>query len=597
MLPPNPVIPVVHHQHRLASKFSTVTTTHFVSASTSILLDHQFYTPLSSSVILRRACTPIKMSPICPSLYCGREWTRRIMRYIWGRRSSTNLLQLPDELLLQICEYYCWHCQGLTERHLEVFHGMCPRRTYFGEKCVDKTRRGSDLAPVRLDGYSLQECWRTLSRLSRSCRRLREIAQPILHHSIFVSRGRLPLLVRTVVSNSALASEIRDLYVHGETYSGISDVGVQEKATLTSILIQKAVSLQRLHLGFEEPAVFSALFQAIASWLTSESGQGHRQQLEYISLDPEIKHWMPRYWDPHDQGRMIDCNEASPLFRLAGSGLRTLRCRSAVYPTLTSGLNLDNIVELSLCQDWAEVGATNGLGQCVLTLARLRDLLRAVGPGLQRFSISRHRNNQNYQFQPTPDDRLVELQDLLELLLPWKETLRELVFEGDLALWRNQEEIIVRSGLGDLAQFGNLEVLAIRGREYFDNITPRAHGGPVRPADFIAALSRRLRHLRISGVDIHLVHQVLHAISDDAHQNARIDRQFPRLRLVQVDAGLEKYWNYQYFIFGGSDVVGNLALLDKISRLGRDLSPAGVAFDRWQDLGWRDKWLQSQYEA
>ncbi|OTA03505.1 hypothetical protein A9Z42_0039960 [Trichoderma parareesei] len=89
--------------------------------------------------------------------------------------AATSLLALPDELLLIICREFCLHC-------------TCPEETF----------RAHALMSEHVDA---------LCFLSQTCKRLRKIAQPVLHHD---ARPRqLPLFLRTITRRRDLAAQVR----------------------------------------------------------------------------------------------------------------------------------------------------------------------------------------------------------------------------------------------------------------------------------------------------------------------------------------------------------------------------------------------------
>ncbi|KAM6484565.1 hypothetical protein HDV62DRAFT_379023 [Trichoderma sp. SZMC 28011] len=85
--------------------------------------------------------------------------------------APASLMTMPDEILIKICEDLCRHGSG--ELHW-------------------KNREGA------------------LTRLSLTCRHLRDVAQPILHHEA-IPRNMVPF-VRTLIERPDLAAQIRTLY-------------------------------------------------------------------------------------------------------------------------------------------------------------------------------------------------------------------------------------------------------------------------------------------------------------------------------------------------------------------------------------------------
>ncbi|KAF5516832.1 hypothetical protein CGCS363_v000243 [Colletotrichum siamense] len=106
----------------------------------------------------------------------------------------TALLDLPAEILIQIVSLLCPHCIVIS-RNL----GQC---TCQEERPKDGKRfTASDL--LRLD----------LARLSRTCRALRDIAQPVLYHSPKPVVGYELLLARTLAKRRDLAFHVKELHL------------------------------------------------------------------------------------------------------------------------------------------------------------------------------------------------------------------------------------------------------------------------------------------------------------------------------------------------------------------------------------------------
>lgn len=75
------------------------------------------------------------------------------------------LLKLPDELLLEICTCFCWHCQpAKPPTHL--------------------ARRERDEIKVLFHSPTV-----ALASLSRTCRRLNQVANPVLYHAFSAAKG------------------------------------------------------------------------------------------------------------------------------------------------------------------------------------------------------------------------------------------------------------------------------------------------------------------------------------------------------------------------------------------------------------------------
>ncbi|KAL7818562.1 hypothetical protein V8C26DRAFT_434361 [Trichoderma gracile] len=97
--------------------------------------------------------------------------------------APASLLTLPNELLYKICENLCPHCANL------------PLLSRYGYQLAIKTT--------------------ALSCLSKTCRVLREIAQPILYH--YVDTIKYWPFLRSIIARPDLAAHVRALQYTGDT--------------------------------------------------------------------------------------------------------------------------------------------------------------------------------------------------------------------------------------------------------------------------------------------------------------------------------------------------------------------------------------------
>ncbi|KAK4061961.1 hypothetical protein Trihar35433_9561 [Trichoderma harzianum] len=88
-----------------------------------------------------------------------------------------SLLTMPDEILVKICEDLCCHCSAVTTE------------TWDFRKCSKSA----------------------FSSLIQTCRRLRDVVQPVQYHEVFPSDFR-PLL-RTIIARPDLAARVRRFYI------------------------------------------------------------------------------------------------------------------------------------------------------------------------------------------------------------------------------------------------------------------------------------------------------------------------------------------------------------------------------------------------
>ncbi|KAL6872360.1 hypothetical protein HDV57DRAFT_505529 [Trichoderma longibrachiatum] len=101
--------------------------------------------------------------------------------------APASLMTLPNELLYKICESFCPHCTHAPR----AFSGVGKHR------------------PLLVDGRS------ALSYVSKTCRRLREIAQPVLYHYVYTTRNWHVL--RSIIARPDLAAHVRGLEYLGHT--------------------------------------------------------------------------------------------------------------------------------------------------------------------------------------------------------------------------------------------------------------------------------------------------------------------------------------------------------------------------------------------
>ncbi|VUC20106.1 unnamed protein product [Clonostachys rosea] len=101
--------------------------------------------------------------------------------------TAFSLLDLSPEILVQILEELCLHCSGVVDSTDTQSLGRCDLQ-------VAKASQGA------------------LAALSRSCRVLRNVAQPYLYH--YIAPGEKPrLLARTLMQRPALAQLVEELAI------------------------------------------------------------------------------------------------------------------------------------------------------------------------------------------------------------------------------------------------------------------------------------------------------------------------------------------------------------------------------------------------
>lgn len=117
-------------------------------------------------------------------------------------QASTRLTALPDELLLMICQQFCQHC-------------------------TDPTRSWRHFVGPRLHA---------LSHLSKTCRKMRDIAQPVLYHDVRVVE--LWLFLRTIMARPDLAAQVQCFHQY-DPFMYFSSEDMDETASSQALEVQK----------------------------------------------------------------------------------------------------------------------------------------------------------------------------------------------------------------------------------------------------------------------------------------------------------------------------------------------------------------------
>lgn len=123
-----------------------------------------------------------------------------------------NLLNLPLELLESTCRQFCPHCnrEGVDS-------------SGFIDPDSESTR----------DGLSALRC------LAQTNTTLRDLAQPILHHSSLASKNKFVPLLRTLCRRPDLAQLVRELHVVDQSVTKLETTVSAEDVALFSSLLQK----------------------------------------------------------------------------------------------------------------------------------------------------------------------------------------------------------------------------------------------------------------------------------------------------------------------------------------------------------------------
>lgn len=501
------------------------------------------------------------------------------------KMSTTTLATLPFEILTSISENICWHCQGLTADSFDIpqlrrEQSKLSPEHYISKFAFDDEAEDLDLVPP-IGSF-------TLISLSLTCRRLRDIAQPFLHHSICIhddSDRKLPLLIRTLSERPDLARSVRELYVDDSVYVFAKSDERQVKSVLHLWQLTQP-NLVRLGLDLYRPTFPKLKKHLVAGEEEAATdnipvhGAGHLEVLTLRHSDSEFSQGreeatsdFAHHGGPQNtsavrmlpRASLFDLDDAATLFQRAPpQSLKALTIipifsASGVFPaslgrhTPEDTPPLQNLIELNLQGQRMYDQTERKHGRKFqrpgpVMRESLGYLLDAVGPYLARVNIRAPYINNRDGMDVSWDrhEPFVELQKLLEMLLPWKETIREIVFydeslpqQGDLMMWSwtqwGERELVPvdgvsvdTPGVGVLSEFRSLETLAIRDCDYFlcDRVQDRVDG-----PTFVAALPRTLRRLAVVGIAVILpmLQCLLMAVEDG---------QFPVLERIEVNVQL-----------------------------------------------------------
>ncbi|KAL2151431.1 hypothetical protein VTH82DRAFT_6529 [Thermothelomyces myriococcoides] len=420
--------------------------------------------------------------------------------------TRASLVALPYELLAEICANFCWYLHAEEDDD--------------SEDTVTRVREA--------------QC--TLARLSRTCRRMSEIVQPMLFHRVYASRASdLYLLARALVDRPELGSELTEVIVttphqdremaHSQQIAGlveenlsIGDVWTPAWSRFTAGDRFAALASLLLHFA---PKLTSACFhllgppslvieQALKRWNTSIQ---HLTGLKRLTL---------RAFD-HDHQFVLD--QVVYLLRAVPS-VEVLHCDGcADVSEQFRGLSgrapipnpprLPNVTELILTD-------------CGVARRGLANLTHALGDNLARVTVRKdgrhhhrhHRHPYNYNHgrsgwassatgfgvggsgginggsinasSTAPPEFTIaslELEEILEALQPrWAGTLRELTYHVPCAL-----RLFPPPALESLPRFTALELL--------DLSTDAVDFGELHhtPSVFASWLPPSLRRLRLLG--------------------------------------------------------------------------------------------------
>lgn len=323
--------------------------------------------------------------------------------------AALTLPTLPAELLLEICHWLCWHCRTKTAAPLQCQHYS----------------REVDAQSARVVAIWARTA--DLAALSSTCRRLRAVAQPVLHHNPWTAPHCMKTLQRTLSARPDLAGAVEQL----DTWLKYDDAGLSRLLCLAPHL-----DVIYMHMP-SRPSDSSEPFPPCTAAASSAAPPASLRTLAMRSIG-------------FSAGILYF---ATPLF--AHGHLANLRvlCLCGCVNVLPHDAPplLDHLTELLLS------GAS-------MSMASFGHLLRHVGPHLSRVAI----HCPYYPETSEDGDNYADIIDffgphrlapdaVLRALLPWKQTLRDFSF----VFYNESQRVLPRLSLAVLPEFAALESLGL----------------------------------------------------------------------------------------------------------------------------------------
>ncbi|KAL6871985.1 hypothetical protein J3F83DRAFT_733361 [Trichoderma novae-zelandiae] len=386
--------------------------------------------------------------------------------------APASLMSLPVELVHKICENLCRHCT-----------------------CTPRELQKGDLS---LNGEAALSC------LSKTCRRLREIAQPVLYH--YVETGRNWNFLRSIIARPDLAAHVRGLH-HGWTSDSIrEDVDI-----VAAIQAHKRLQTRiGAHEHYPRCSGHPHVLELISARLPNA---------EELAIDMDD---MPR-WESVIQLKSvrrlhlfayddIDCLDSLGSFLSAMPCLEGLNMQ--VEPWLSSSLPVTEVRSLDLEAKW-------------LTAPNLTLMVKSC-PKLERFRY-------HCVLQPGPEEGTLTWPQTQHILYPLRKTLKHVNFSN--VPYGSPVPQQLRRDLGSFRNLDGLETLWMDiSRAIPKRWKPRTPRFPANTTDVVDMLPESLRVVYFRGLD-----QRWHGIEMLA--SAIQGGHFPRLKTVvvqQVGAALNK---------------------------------------------------------
>ncbi|KAK3901171.1 hypothetical protein C8A05DRAFT_16604 [Staphylotrichum tortipilum] len=310
---------------------------------------------------------------------------------------QTNLMTLPQELLLAICSELCCHCL----------------RTPIHDR-VERRARQADLLSF-----------------SKACRRLHAAAEPFRYHGPFLGRELdLAFLLRTLSARPDLAARVSEVALHSffrlpstiATLDETRPISASLPAILAVALSGLKPRLRDLDGWTQHVAMLLSLLELLPS---PERLYLYLPGLFHLKQSFQSTKSFAGFWSTSlktlafgSAGCDYPLDDAVHLLRRAPN-LEILRCDQLqeVSDRFSASLRRATPSDPAPLQSLTELA----LADMYLTAADFGNLVSPIGPRLARVTIGRTAN----------EKFIVEFAEVVTALQPWRNTLKELSFTID----------------------------------------------------------------------------------------------------------------------------------------------------------------------
>ncbi|KAB5576112.1 hypothetical protein GE09DRAFT_1053550 [Coniochaeta sp. 2T2.1] len=378
---------------------------------------------------------------------------------------AKGLLDLPFEILTQICQSWCLHCTGLN-----ASHGTAQGRSVD----LESWNTGPLAAELGQDQVGDDGEQATLARLCRTCRHLKAVAQPILYHD-FVTRKHEDLfnLVRTLLQRADLCPQVQRLAIStsgsGWVYGKEDVERFQHHARNLDLFLSPGLSTLLSHTCTWTAREHSPLRQLWSTTTSSEPAVLQELLLLLLPLVPHVKEAYIQLLPSTQQAVDYRDTEAQAVFQLPELRELSFRPRPATTPTWFSRPDVLPILicpklrylDIRFCTEALKFRLGNGdtvqrhedaglreappfslrnltvlrVTGCRVSKTFLESMLGQIGPHLTTFTlVLGYLWNTQTAGDLLPDD--VNPAQVLDSLLPWAQTLRTIRLDLSKAMPR-----------------------------------------------------------------------------------------------------------------------------------------------------------------